>query len=152
MANNDYDDAVQQVQQQDESNTGNSSGSNRFILIDPLQFSTFLFIVLILFVFYLLLPRGIRKQYFYAHPKRHAWTARNPNSSSMNSNLTSSSRSMQQQHQQQRGNANTPIGLQVRHLSSEGHVRNIWRFLLRRSLCSPNCSLQNVLILINNEL
>ncbi|KAL7564264.1 hypothetical protein ACA910_014329 [Epithemia clementina (nom. ined.)] len=44
--------------------------------IDPLQFSAFLFTLLILFVLYLLLPRAIRKQYFGAYPKRHAWSAR----------------------------------------------------------------------------
>mmetsp|Transcript_20407 Transcript_20407/g.26312 ORF Transcript_20407/g.26312 Transcript_20407/m.26312 type:complete len:306 (+) Transcript_20407:251-1168(+) len=44
--------------------------------IDPLQFSAFLFTVLILFVLYLLLPRAVRKQYFGAYPKRHAWSAR----------------------------------------------------------------------------
>ena len=44
--------------------------------IDPLQFSAVLFSLLILFVLYLLLPRAIRKQYFGAYPKRHAWSAR----------------------------------------------------------------------------
>lgn len=44
--------------------------------IDPLQFSAFLFTILILFVLYLLLPRAVRKQYFGAYPKRHAWSAR----------------------------------------------------------------------------
>jgi hypothetical protein len=44
--------------------------------IDPLHFSIFLFSILILFVLYLLLPRGFRKQYFGAYPKRHAWSAR----------------------------------------------------------------------------
>jgi hypothetical protein len=44
--------------------------------IDPLQFSAFLFIILLLFVMYLMLPRAIRKQYFGAYPKRHAWSAR----------------------------------------------------------------------------
>lgn len=44
--------------------------------IDPLHFSVFLFTILILFVLYLLLPRGFRKQYFGAYPKRHAWSAR----------------------------------------------------------------------------
>ena len=45
-------------------------------LIDPLKFSIALFCILVLFVFYLLLPRGIRKQYFGSYPKRHAWSAR----------------------------------------------------------------------------
>lgn len=44
--------------------------------IDPLQFAAFLFSLLLLFVFYLLLPRAVRKQYFGAYPKRHAWSAR----------------------------------------------------------------------------
>lgn len=44
--------------------------------IDPLHFSTFMFVVLVAFVLYLLLPRGIRKHYFGAYPKRHAWSAR----------------------------------------------------------------------------
>ena len=47
--------------------------------LDPLKFSITLFIILILFVFYLLLPKGVRKQYFGAYPKRHAWSARNLN-------------------------------------------------------------------------
>jgi hypothetical protein len=89
MAGDNGDDATDWV-------TTDSSNSSR--LIDPLQFSTFLFIVLLLFVFYLLLPRGVRKQYFYAHPKRHAWMAR--------SGTSSSSRSIQA-----RPNG---IGLQVR--------------------------------------
>ena len=58
--------------------------------VDPLKFSTALFVALVLFVLYLLLPRGIRKQYFGAHPKRHAWSARSRR---------------QQQQQQQRGNS-----------------------------------------------
>lgn len=44
--------------------------------VDPLHFSVFLFGVLVLFVMYLLLPKAIRKQYFGAYPKRHAWSAR----------------------------------------------------------------------------
>lgn len=44
--------------------------------IDPLNFSMFMFVVLVAFVLYLLLPRGIRKHYFGAYPKRHAWSAR----------------------------------------------------------------------------
>jgi len=44
--------------------------------IDPLEFSVFLFTSLILFVLYLLLPKGFRKQYCGAYPKRHAWSAR----------------------------------------------------------------------------
>jgi hypothetical protein len=44
--------------------------------IDPLHFSIALFTLLILFVFYLLLPRAIRKQYFGAYPKRYAWSTR----------------------------------------------------------------------------
>ena len=44
--------------------------------IDPIQFSVGLFGLLVLFVLYLLLPRGVRKQYFGAYPRRHAWSAR----------------------------------------------------------------------------
>lgn len=44
--------------------------------IDPLAFSFSLFGLLILFVLYLLLPRALRKQYFGAYPRRHAWSAR----------------------------------------------------------------------------
>jgi hypothetical protein len=44
--------------------------------IDPIQFSFGLFGLLVLFVLYLLLPRGVRKQYFGAYPRRHAWSAR----------------------------------------------------------------------------
>jgi hypothetical protein len=44
--------------------------------IDPLTFSVALFGLLLLFVLYLLLPRALRKQYFGASPRRHAWSAR----------------------------------------------------------------------------
>jgi hypothetical protein len=44
--------------------------------IDPLRFSIVLFAFLFLFVIYFLLPRALRKQYFGAYPKRHAWSAR----------------------------------------------------------------------------
>jgi hypothetical protein len=44
--------------------------------IDPLAFSASLFGLLFLFVLYLLLPRGVRVQYFGAYPKRYAWSAR----------------------------------------------------------------------------
>jgi hypothetical protein len=44
--------------------------------IDPIQFSIGLFGLLVLFVLYLLLPRALRKQYFGAYPRRHAWSAR----------------------------------------------------------------------------
>jgi len=44
--------------------------------IDPLHFSVTLFVLLILFVIYLLLPRGIRVHYFHAYPKRYVWSAR----------------------------------------------------------------------------
>mmetsp|Transcript_24316 Transcript_24316/g.39713 ORF Transcript_24316/g.39713 Transcript_24316/m.39713 type:complete len:320 (+) Transcript_24316:380-1339(+) len=44
--------------------------------IDPLTFSVTLFGLLLLFVLYLLLPRALRKQYFGAYPRRHAWSAR----------------------------------------------------------------------------
>jgi len=44
--------------------------------IDPLAFSFTLFGLLLLFVLYLILPRALRKQYFGAYPRRHAWSAR----------------------------------------------------------------------------
>eukprot|EP00521_Asterionellopsis_glacialis_P009190 CAMPEP_0195286164 /NCGR_PEP_ID=MMETSP0707-20130614/3722_1 /TAXON_ID=33640 /ORGANISM="Asterionellopsis glacialis, Strain CCMP134" /LENGTH=326 /DNA_ID=CAMNT_0040345763 /DNA_START=190 /DNA_END=1170 /DNA_ORIENTATION=+ len=44
--------------------------------IDPLRFTFVCFSLLIAFVFYLLLPRGIRVHYFGAYPKRYAWSAR----------------------------------------------------------------------------
>jgi len=44
--------------------------------VDPLRFTFVCFSILILFVFYLLLPRGIRVHYFGAYPKRYAWSAR----------------------------------------------------------------------------
>ena len=44
--------------------------------IDPLTFSITLFVLLLVFVLYLLLPRALRKQYFGAYPRRHAWSAR----------------------------------------------------------------------------
>ena len=44
--------------------------------IDPLHFAICLFCLLLLFVFYLILPRAVRKQYFGAYPKRYAWSAR----------------------------------------------------------------------------
>jgi len=53
--------------------------------IDPLHFSVGLFIILVLYVFYLMLPRAVRKQYFGAYAKRHAWSARSRNSGSGNS-------------------------------------------------------------------
>lgn len=44
--------------------------------INPVQFSVGVFVLLICFVLYLLTPRGLRKQYFGAYPRRHAWSAR----------------------------------------------------------------------------
>jgi len=55
---------------------GSESGSGPVLFLDPLTFSVVLFTLLVLFVFYLLLPRGVRKQYFGAYPKRHAWSTR----------------------------------------------------------------------------
>lgn len=120
--NNDADAAGDENYVQDESYNNDQATTHFFTnMIDPLQFSTFLFVLLLLFVFYLLLPRGIRKQYFYAHPKRHAWTARSSNSSNSNSNASSSrslhhqqQQQLQQQQQYRTGHASTPIGLQVR--------------------------------------
>jgi len=63
------DDAVTQE------DSGNNNGTGP-LLVDPLKFSVVLFVALVLFVFYLLLPRGVRKQYFGAYPKRHAWSTR----------------------------------------------------------------------------
>ena len=44
--------------------------------INPLTFSATLFSLLFVFVLYLLLPRGVRVQYFGSYPKRYAWSAR----------------------------------------------------------------------------
>lgn len=44
--------------------------------INPLYFSLSLLGCLILFVLYLLLPRGVRVNYFNGYPKRYAWSAR----------------------------------------------------------------------------
>jgi hypothetical protein len=55
--------------------------------LDPLKFSISLFICLILFVLYLLLPKGVRKQYFRAYPKRHTWSARSRPTSLLNTNI-----------------------------------------------------------------
>eukprot|EP00577_Skeletonema_sp_RCC1716_P020895 CAMPEP_0113374054 /NCGR_PEP_ID=MMETSP0013_2-20120614/1380_1 /TAXON_ID=2843 ORGANISM="Skeletonema costatum, Strain 1716" /NCGR_SAMPLE_ID=MMETSP0013_2 /ASSEMBLY_ACC=CAM_ASM_000158 /LENGTH=298 /DNA_ID=CAMNT_0000256021 /DNA_START=44 /DNA_END=940 /DNA_ORIENTATION=+ /assembly_acc=CAM_ASM_000158 len=44
--------------------------------INPLHFSAGCFLLLFIFVAYLLLPRGVRVQYFGAYPKRYAWSAR----------------------------------------------------------------------------
>ena len=44
--------------------------------IDPLHFSLSLGGLLLLFVLYLLLPKGLRVHYFLAYPKRYAWAAR----------------------------------------------------------------------------
>jgi len=44
--------------------------------IDPLHFSALIFGFLLLFVLYLLLPRGFRVHRFGAYPKRYAWSAR----------------------------------------------------------------------------
>ena len=59
--------------------------------INPLHFSAGCFLLLFLFVMYLLLPRGVRVQYFGAYPKRYAWSARsrgrmNKQRSSMSNN------------------------------------------------------------------
>ncbi|KAL7537551.1 hypothetical protein ACHAWF_005800 [Thalassiosira exigua] len=47
-----------------------------FLGVNPAHFSAGLFGLLFLFVLYLLLPRGVRVQYFGSHPKRYAWSAR----------------------------------------------------------------------------
>jgi len=44
--------------------------------IDPLHFSLTLFVFLLLFLIYLLLPRGFRVHYFHSYPKRYSWSAR----------------------------------------------------------------------------
>ena len=44
--------------------------------IDPLYFALALFGSLLLFVLYLLLPRGFRVHYFASYPKRYAWSAK----------------------------------------------------------------------------
>ncbi|KAL7530616.1 hypothetical protein ACHAXR_003598 [Thalassiosira sp. AJA248-18] len=53
-----------------------SDGSLGPLGINPLHFSASLFGLLFLFVLYLLLPRGVRVQYFGSYPKRYAWSAR----------------------------------------------------------------------------
>lgn len=73
----------------DNVSSSSSSGSSSSVVgrpkgplgIDPLHFSIALFILLILYVFYLMLPRALRKQYFGSYPKRHAWSARSRNNS-----------------------------------------------------------------------
>lgn len=44
--------------------------------INPLFFSLGLFGCLLLFVLYLLLPRGVRVGYFGSYPKRYTWQAK----------------------------------------------------------------------------
>ncbi len=44
--------------------------------INPLYFSLSLFGLLLLFVLYLILPRGVRVGYFNAYPKRYTWSAK----------------------------------------------------------------------------
>lgn len=44
--------------------------------INPLYFSLCLFGCLLLFVLFLLLPRGVRIHYFHAYSKRHTWSAK----------------------------------------------------------------------------
>ncbi|KAL7429362.1 hypothetical protein ACHAXM_001693 [Skeletonema potamos] len=53
-----------------------SNGVTGPLGINPLHFSAGCFLLLFLFVAYLLLPRGVRVQYFGAYPKRYAWSAR----------------------------------------------------------------------------
>lgn len=57
-------------------NTNKMSRPKGPLGIDPLTFSVTLFGLLLVFVLYLLLPRALRKQYFGAYPRRHAWSAR----------------------------------------------------------------------------
>lgn len=40
----------------------------------PTEITMILYILLLLFVLYLLLPRGLRVHYFGAYPKRYAWS------------------------------------------------------------------------------
>ena len=44
--------------------------------ISPTSFGLLCGGLLLLFVGYLVLPRGLRVQYFEAYPKRHAWSSR----------------------------------------------------------------------------
>lgn len=44
--------------------------------INPLYFSLSLFGLLLLFVLYLILPRGVRVGYFNSYPKRYTWSAK----------------------------------------------------------------------------
>lgn len=50
------------------------------IPVGPLNFSAVVFGLLFSFVLYLLLPRGVRVQYFGSYPKRYAWSARSRSS------------------------------------------------------------------------
>ena len=63
-----------------DSSSSSSSTSTTSVMgplgINPLHFSASLFTLLFLFVLYLLLPRGLRVQYFGSYPKRYAWSAR----------------------------------------------------------------------------
>jgi hypothetical protein len=78
--------------------------------IDPLHFSIAMFALLVIFVMYLLLPRGVRKQYFGAYPKRHAWSTRTRNSSSNGNTIYHNNSSTQQQQRmlQQQQQRNLP--------------------------------------------
>jgi len=44
--------------------------------IDPLHFTALLLVLLLLFVLFLLLPRGFRVHHFRSYPKRYTWSAR----------------------------------------------------------------------------
>jgi hypothetical protein len=72
----DDDDAAVMTDYSNNSDNGERGTGPVLLFLDPLKFSVALFTLLILFVFYLLLPRGVRKQYFGAYPKRHAWSTR----------------------------------------------------------------------------
>lgn len=44
--------------------------------IDPLRYTEFLFSLLLIWILYLLVPRGLRVTYCGAYPKRYAWSSR----------------------------------------------------------------------------
>jgi hypothetical protein len=55
------------------------------LIIDPFGFAVASFGCLLVYALYLVLPRGLRKQYFGALPRRHAWSNSNSNSNSVGS-------------------------------------------------------------------
>lgn len=69
--NNNYDDLTNYFS--DIQSTSSTTGT---FSVDPLDFTLTCFLLLLLWISYLLLPRGLRVQYFGAYPKRYAWSER----------------------------------------------------------------------------